>query len=87
MSRRNYCLALNAQIEILLRELSRREARLQSADSSEDADAQVRCYSLTMRSILPFAAVLLAIFAAGCIAYLAWEVTKEASREGEADDD
>jgi len=40
-----------------------------------------------MRSFLPFAAVLLAIFAAGCIAYLAWEVTKEASREGEADDD
>ncbi len=55
--------------------------------SSEDADSQVRCYSLTMRSFLPFAAVLLAIFAAGCIAYLAWEVTREASREGEADDD
>jgi len=40
-----------------------------------------------MQTILPFAAVLLAIFAAGCIAYLAWEVTKEASREGESDDD
>jgi len=40
-----------------------------------------------MQTILPFAAVFLAIFAAGCVACLAWELTKEASRDGEADDD
>lgn len=40
-----------------------------------------------MQTILPIAAVVLALFAAGCIAFLAWEVTKEASREGENDDD
>ena len=40
-----------------------------------------------MQTFLPIAAVVLALFAAGCIAFIAWEVTKEASREGETDDD
>jgi hypothetical protein len=40
-----------------------------------------------MRSILPFAGVILALFAAGCVAVVAWEITKEASREGESEDD
>jgi hypothetical protein len=40
-----------------------------------------------MRSILPFAAIILALIAAGSVAFLAWELTKEASAEGESDDD
>lgn len=40
-----------------------------------------------MRSILPIAGVLLALFAAGCVAVLAWELTKEAEREGETSND
>jgi len=40
-----------------------------------------------MQTILPFAAVVLALIAAGCVAFIAWELTKEASREGETDDD
>ena len=40
-----------------------------------------------MRSILPFAGVILALIAAGCIAFIAWELTKEASHDGETDDD
>jgi hypothetical protein len=40
-----------------------------------------------MRAILPYAAVILALFAAGCVIFLAWELTKEASRDGETDDD
>jgi hypothetical protein len=40
-----------------------------------------------MRTILPFAAVILALIAAGSIAFLAWELTKDASREGESDED
>jgi len=40
-----------------------------------------------VQTFLPIAAVILAIFAAGCVAFIAWELTKEASREGEADDD
>jgi len=40
-----------------------------------------------VRSILPFAGVILALFAAGCIAFIAWELTKEAERDGETDDD
>jgi len=40
-----------------------------------------------VQTILPIAAVVLAIFAAGCVAFIAWELTKEAPREGEADDD
>ena len=37
-------------------------------------------------ALLPIAAVLLAIFSAGCIALLAWELTREAEREGEKSD-
>jgi len=40
-----------------------------------------------MQTILPIAAVVLALFAAGCVAFLAWELTKEASKDGETDDD
>jgi|TARA_B110000444_G_scaffold226607_1_gene231267 hypothetical protein len=40
-----------------------------------------------MHNILPFAGVILALFAAGCVAVIAWEITKEASRESELDDD
>jgi len=40
-----------------------------------------------MQTILPIAAVILALFAAGCVGFLAWERTNEASREGETDDD
>ena len=36
-----------------------------------------------MQNILPFAAIILALFAAGCVAFIAWELTKEASRDGE----
>jgi len=40
-----------------------------------------------MRSFLPFAAIILALIAAGSIAFLAWELTKEASAdEGPGDD-
>ncbi len=38
-----------------------------------------------MREIMPIAGVLLAVFAAGCVAYIAWAVVQEA--ESEADDD
>ncbi|MDH5502005.1 MAG: hypothetical protein OEY72_12985 [Gammaproteobacteria bacterium] len=40
-----------------------------------------------MRSILPYAAIILALIAAGSIAFLAWELTKEASADGEPRDD
>jgi hypothetical protein len=40
-----------------------------------------------MRTILPFAGVILALIAAGSIAFVAWELTKEASRDGEPDDE
>jgi Na+-translocating ferredoxin:NAD+ oxidoreductase RnfG subunit len=40
-----------------------------------------------MRTILPFAGVILALIAAGSIAFLAWELTKDAIREGESDED
>jgi hypothetical protein len=40
-----------------------------------------------MRTILPFAGVILALIAAGSVAFVAWELTKEASRDGEPDDD
>lgn len=36
-----------------------------------------------MRSILPYAAIILALIAAGSIAFLAWELTKEASADGD----
>jgi len=40
-----------------------------------------------MRAYLPLILVALAIFSAGCVAFVAWELTKEASRDGEPDDD
>jgi hypothetical protein len=40
-----------------------------------------------MKTILPIAAIILALIAAGSVIFLAWELTKEASREGESDDD
>lgn len=40
-----------------------------------------------MQSILPFAGVILALIAAGCVVFIAWELTKEASRDGESSDD
>lgn len=42
-----------------------------------------------MRTFLPFAAVILALIAAGSVAFIAWELTKEAMRDGEkgADED
>jgi hypothetical protein len=40
-----------------------------------------------MQTILPIAGVILALFAAGCIAYIAWEITNEASRDGESSDE
>jgi hypothetical protein len=39
-----------------------------------------------MQTILPVAAVILALIAAGCVIFIAWELTKEASRDGETDD-
>ncbi len=39
-----------------------------------------------MRQILPYAGVILALFAAGCVAFVAWELTKEAERDGQDDD-
>lgn len=38
-----------------------------------------------MRAYLPFILVLLGVFSAGCVAYVAWELTKEAFRDGEDD--
>lgn len=40
-----------------------------------------------MRSILPFAGVLLALIAAGSVAFVAWELTKEAEKDGDSGDD
>jgi len=40
-----------------------------------------------MRSILPFAGVILALIAAGSVAFIAWELIKEASRDGDNDDE
>jgi hypothetical protein len=42
-----------------------------------------------MRSLLPFLSVLLALIAAGSIAYVAWDLTSERSlgpRDGRAED-
>lgn len=39
-----------------------------------------------MQTILPIAGVILALIAAGSVAFVAWELTKEASREGETDE-
>jgi hypothetical protein len=43
-----------------------------------------------MRSLLPFLSVLLALIAAGSIAYVAWDLTSERSlgtNDGRTDDD
>jgi hypothetical protein len=40
-----------------------------------------------MRSILPFAAIILALIAAGSVAFVAWELTKEASGDGKSDEE
>jgi hypothetical protein len=40
-----------------------------------------------MRDNLPFILVGLAIFCAGCVAYVAWELTKEAMRDGDITND
>jgi len=40
-----------------------------------------------MRTILPFAGVILALIAAGSVAFVAWELTKEAFSEGDTDDE
>ena len=40
-----------------------------------------------LRDYLPFILVLLAIFSAGCIAYIAWELSSEKPDAREADHD
>jgi threonine/homoserine/homoserine lactone efflux protein len=40
-----------------------------------------------MRSALPFILVLLAVFAAGCIAYIAWELTSDKREHNSSDSD
>lgn len=40
-----------------------------------------------MRTILPYAGVILALITAGSVAFVAWELTKEAARDGDTDDD
>ncbi len=40
-----------------------------------------------MRENLPFILVGLALFCAGCVAYVAWELTKEAMRDGDVKND
>ncbi len=40
-----------------------------------------------MRENLPFILVVLALFCAGCVAYVAWELTKEAMRDGDVTND
>lgn len=41
-----------------------------------------------MKSILPVVAILLALIAAGSIAYIAWELTSEATRrDGSPEED
>ena len=39
-----------------------------------------------MRAALPFILVFLALFTAGCIAYIAWELSSDRKRRGEGDD-
>lgn len=39
-----------------------------------------------MRSALPFILVLLAIFTAGCIAYIAWELSSSKRDDNSTDD-
>jgi len=40
-----------------------------------------------MKAYLPLILVALAVFSAGCVAFVAWALTKEALRDGEPDDD
>lgn len=40
-----------------------------------------------MGTIVAIVSVLLALVAAGCIAYIAWELTSESSSSAEPDDD
>ncbi len=40
-----------------------------------------------MREYLPFILIGLAVFSAACVAYVAWEITKDAMREGDAEND
>jgi hypothetical protein len=39
-----------------------------------------------MRTALPFLLILLAIFTAGCIAYIAWELSADRRDENSPDD-
>jgi hypothetical protein len=39
-----------------------------------------------MSSIVPIVSILLALIAAGCIAYVAWELTSEENTPGEPDE-
>ncbi|MGI9248515.1 MAG: hypothetical protein ACR2QI_05840 [Woeseiaceae bacterium] len=39
-----------------------------------------------MRAIVPFVSILLALVAAGSIAYIAWELTSEEKPPGEPDE-
>ena len=39
-----------------------------------------------MRAALPFILILLALFTAGCIAYVAWELTSDKPPPGDAAD-
>ena len=40
-----------------------------------------------MRSVLPIILVLLAVFTAGCIAYIAWVLSSDNEATSDADDD
>lgn len=40
-----------------------------------------------MRSALPFILVFLAVFTAGCIAYIAWELSSDKGEKGSASAD
>jgi hypothetical protein len=40
-----------------------------------------------MQYFVPIASVILALFAAGCVAFLAWELTKEAEGERPSNED
>lgn len=39
-----------------------------------------------MRSIIPIVSIVLALVAAGCIAYIAWQLVNEASDEDDSSD-
>ena len=40
-----------------------------------------------MRSVLPIVLVLLAVFTASCIAYIAWELSSDKSAASDSNDD